>query len=536
VQLALTHKSYPNYWAFPPGRSSPYFNWHAAILKSGDLKPGDLVEFKIGTEKNPLKAPRRSKFEDRGMSIWHYIDIKGSGDYVRLANFPTLEVLAGEKKCLRAFLPSIVHPGDKPVVRSVVIDEYDNYVETPADTEVDCKGVWSPRLSLDGQEGVLRLDACSKKNAIQTVANPVVIKPASALKLYWGDLHFHCDFSHDVQMAGRENSAEDCYRYGRDVSGLDFACLTDHYEPVLETWKKQLDNGLGLSAEKWELSKDITDKFYSPGRFVTFFGYEYRTPRGDTCIYFRDKNTATLLPQEADTMRKIGARLSGVEYFSAPHLHTFSHGYLTLGPWKWGHEVLEQWQDFNPDPVIEVFSNHGRYEYFGNELRLPKNGMTEGNSVQAHLLRGNQFGIYANSDNHEGRPGLTGLTAVYAPELTREAIFDAIKKRRCYGTTNARIILDFHVNGHFMGERCVANDRAKISGEVHGTDKLEKVEIIRDGRVIHTVTPDSKDCQIEFEDTMVPPAGTCFYYLRVTQRDQHMAWSSPVWVDFEFSR
>ena len=63
---------------------------------------------------------------------------------------------------------------------------------------------------------------------------------------------------------------------------------------------------------------------------------------------------------------------------------------------------------------------------------------------------------------HAGRPGNSdwlrvcrgypgGLVAVYAPELTREAIWDALWHRRCYATTGKRIILEFSVDGEPMG-------------------------------------------------------------------------------------
>ena len=62
------------------------------------------------------------------------------------------------------------------------------------------------------------------------------------------------------------------------------------------------------------------------------------------------------------------------------------------------------------------------------------------------LERGWLLGLIASSDDHAGRPGATdwlrtqqvypgGLVAVWAPELTREALWDALWNRRCYGTT-----------------------------------------------------------------------------------------------------
>ena len=39
--------------------------------------------------------------------------------------------------------------------------------------------------------------------------------------VFWGDIHFHSNFSQDVMMQGIENGPDDCYRYGRDVMGLE---------------------------------------------------------------------------------------------------------------------------------------------------------------------------------------------------------------------------------------------------------------------------------------------------------------------------
>src|SRR5207247_4164981 len=72
------------------------------------------------------------------------------------------------------------------------------------------------------------------------------------------------------------------------------------------------------------------------------------------------------------------------------------------------------------------------------------------------------IGVMCNSDGHKGRPGAegpgagqfgiaNGLTCVLAEAKTREAIFRALKNRRCYGTTGARIDLSFEIDGQPMG-------------------------------------------------------------------------------------
>ena len=73
-------------------------------------------------------------------------------------------------------------------------------------------------------------------------------------------------------------------------------------------------------------------------------------------------------------------------------------------------------------------------------------GMVPGLSVLDGLERGYEFG-FTSGGEHEG----VGTTAVFAEENTREAVFDALRKRQVYGTTGDHIFLDFRVNEVLMG-------------------------------------------------------------------------------------
>jgi len=533
ARFRIVHKGYPRVFITTPKQVRANVNWHAAVLDGADLAPGDTIEITLGTEAHPLVGPqKRRKFRDTRVEIVHFIDADGSGRYVRLANSPSIEVLPAEGENLHAVLPSIAEPGEDLSPRVAVTDRFGNYVETPADVSMGGEEGRRRAFRVGKDADVLRPRVSISEPSLAKRANPVKVLRAPEYRLYWGDIHFHSNFSVDVMVQAIGNTPEECYLYGREVSGLDFAALTDHYQPVFRTWFPMAERGLRFTEELWERSKETSDAFNRDGEFVTFFGYEYRTMRGDTNIYFRDRDKAPLIPGQLDTMRRVWEYCSDLPFFTAPHLHPYSHQYLTFGPWKWDVEVIDRWRQMGGkyEPVIEIFSRHGRYEFYGNRPHIsPRRGMTEGNSVQAHLLRGHRFGFYAGSDDHWGRPGQDGLIAVYAPELTREAVFEAIRNRRCYGTTNARIIVGFRVNDRFMGEECFSEEPTRIRAEIHGTDVLDRVEIIRDGRIIHSVSPGKEDVEIEYEDDM-PVLGTCFYYVRVLQRDEHMAWSSPVWV------
>ncbi|MFT7587612.1 MAG: hypothetical protein ACI9EW_004056, partial [Cellvibrionaceae bacterium] len=115
--------------------------------------------------------------------------------------------------------------------------------------------------------------------------------------------------------------------------------------------------------------------------------------------------------------------------------------------------------------------------------------------------KGYIVGVMANSDGHHGRPGAegaglsyfgieNGLTCAIAPELTRDAIFDALKTRRCFATTGARILLDFTANGHLMGSVIPYVDELEIKASVTGTGPLESLQLYQGKRVIAEVRPD----------------------------------------------
>ena len=70
-------------------------------------------------------------------------------------------------------------------------------------------------------------------------------------------------------------------------------------------------------------------------------------------------------------------------------------------------------------------------------------------------LRSDTGVALCNSDGHKGRPGASypgasmfgaygGLTCFLAEALTRDAIFDCLRRRHHYGTTGTRLHLDVH--------------------------------------------------------------------------------------------
>ena len=179
--------------------------------------------------------------------------------------------------------------------------------------------------------------------------------------------------------------------------------------------------------------------------------------------------------------------------------------------------------------LVEVYSQWAQraVEMDGVDIETSQDG------VQDAWRSGHRLGLVGGSDNHAGHPGETGgLTAILATRLDREALWDGLYHRRCYATTGARIWLDFRMGQHVMGEEVDLEEPEPLRVIVHGTDVLERVELVRlrEGvfEVFHTEYPGTADAWIELAE--VPVEGASMYYIRVFQKDGHRAWSSPIWL------
>jgi hypothetical protein len=84
-----------------------------------------------------------------------------------------------------------------------------------------------------------------------------------------------------------------------------------------------------------------------------------------------------------------------------------------------------------------------------------------------------------------------GITAVYAAELTREALWEALAARRCYATSGERILLQVEVDGHLMGEEYETDGEPCIKLAVEGTAAIEQVDLLCGTRPLWTWRPAS---------------------------------------------
>lgn len=506
-------------------------------LDRGELREGDTIHITYGNVSyygdqpwgpKPPSVPQLSGEHEFTAAL----DCDGSREapltgFYLLPDSPGVAVLPEAVDRLLPVAPSTVGENRSVGVSIIQLDKYLNPVDS-ADDEfvVSHDGSGETYRAVDGKielppvgnsEYTTYNISLKNNKAISGTSNPVRNgKYMGKYNLYWGDIHAHSSFSDGM------GTPQSLLAYARDTARLDFSAVTDHD-----------DIGPYLSDEEWEATKRAVAEFDDPGEFTTFLAYEYRSELADMVVYYPGGDGPVMCGKEEqwDSPAKIIGRLRSLGAMIIPHQHFGA-----------------DWRGLDPDVyrVMEVYSQHGSSEYIGCPRQIPfltkqlqKNSAGNENATfQEILALGAKLGVTAGSDTHSGRPGLSnwtrvgrtyngGLTAVFSGEKTRKDIWDALRNRQCYGTTGPRIYLEFSLNGSPMGSELQAGER-ELAVYCIGTAVLERVEIIKNNRVIGTEGSGSIECAFTLDDSAEQEED--FYYVRVTQADGEMAWSSPIWV------
>lgn len=351
--------------------------------------------------------------------------------------------------------------------------------------------------------------------------------------VYFGDLHV---MTGEGIIASALEGTEYAYRWGRDVGGLDFCVAT---------------NNLNC----WDEDTALDNRFNEPGEFVTIPAFEIGFRIGHKNVYF-PRTDAT--KPDGSSPEALFASLEGQEALVIPH-HTSVHSESSYETFWTEHDF----DTHNPrfERLIEITQDRGSMEveeaggnvYFGGS----------GSSVWQALQRGMKVGFVGGTDNHRAQPGeprsplggldpdevaVGGLTAVFARELTREAIWEALYARRCYATQGQRTLLSFALAGYPMGsllspaESKPFAEKRVFTYSIVGHRPITRIELVRSDGAVFDLAPqphpglepvsgahkdESALRDIEAAEDAV------FYYLRIAEADGRMAWSSPIWLQVE---
>lgn len=408
---------------------------------------------------------------------------------------------------------------------------------------------------------VYRIKAIDEERGLSAISNPCKIAEPrfSSYNLYFGDIHAHRYEIPSVKKADPllrsrgPATVGEFYRFARDVVSLDFAALTDH--------------DYALTSEDWREMQEGAEYYNQSERFVTFLGYEWAwnfdidADYGHRVILYKSDRMPLLSSswKGTNTPRGLYATFdklsSGEDIISIPH-----HSARRV------HKIWLNWESLSHtyDRLFEVFSLWGSSEKQGEPFAIKNSNEfnqwerpdadyppyeAAGHFAVDGLRKGFRFGFTGGSESHDGRAGFPvmhahlplnqlsfnyrgGLTGIWARRKTRDALWGGLWNRRTISSTGQRTIAYMEIDGVPCGGSLeTESGQGTLRGFVHACAPIKSLMIVKNNQNWREVSADGMDRGFSFDEIEFPKkGGTDWYYLRITESDGNMAWTSPVWV------
>jgi hypothetical protein len=268
-------------------------------------------------------------------------------------------------------------------------------------------------------------------------------------------------------------------------------------------------NDFQITDAFWKKLNELTAQFDKPGQFVCLPGYEWSGNTGmggDRNIFYRHEGR----PIRRSSHILVEGQTSTEAIYTADKLFEFlkDEDCVVIAHVGGRYADLKYAHDGRTERTVEVHSSWGTFEWILHDA----------------FDKGYRVGVVCHSDDHKGRPGATrpgastfgaigGLSCYFMPELTRDALFTALRQRKHYGTTGTRIFIE--LKGVFDREVIGFSDDPKLgpaqeiavrearmgdivrpgrvpmklSAEVIGTAPIERVDVLHGTQVVHSVRP-----------------------------------------------
>lgn len=501
----------------------------ARLTGNAALQPGDTVRIELGQdERGPGVRAQLLSQDDYAVKV--SVDPVGNHIFHALPCAPHFDVGGRGAVRFAVHAPPTPRPGTAFRLLVVAIDAFGNVADRHTGrfqihSPVQLKGLPKRPAFRRGDRGVAAFTVSTREEAVFVLtardgkdaalsgtSNLIVTDGSFGPEpLYFGDIHTHSQLSD-----GRVHPVAK----GREVGlhrGCDFWALTDHCHDK--------------TPARLALWHEALRVHHSDGRFVTLPAYEWtcsmgqgrpwvRPMQGHRNVYFRRPVPA--VPDGVSSRSNSVARLAraleeqGEEFFLITHFHCGDPTYLPA--YEQGAEISGWAGDF-----------------IREEARGP-GGTVRRESVQATFRHRQPVAVVAGSD-HGTEAYYTGLpaelTGLRCSELTRDAVFAALRDGATYATTGQKTLLRFQVNGREPGDgkKPVRAKRRRLEVTVGSAMPVVQVQVIKNGKPLKNLGSFDFGVQsFHLVDTeRTPQKG--YYYLRVRTAQGHYAWSSPIFYE-----
>jgi hypothetical protein len=481
--------------------------WQNTILirvGRGYLRAGDTLTIRIGDRRQGSPGWRLQTNVEEHVELRSSVDAFATYEFCELPH-PAFDLVPGPAASWKAILPSLAVAGEPFRLALVAEDMWGNPTDK-ADAAlalepsrpvrglpsgVTIKAGEGPRVFdnlVADAAGDLELKIMAGDKEVAR-ANPLRVVDSATVRRYWADLH-----GQSGETIGM-GSAEAYFRYARDYAFVD---MVGHQ-----------GNDFQITDAFWKKLNELTAEFDKPGKFVCLPGYEWSGNTGmggDRNIFYRHegrpiRRSSHILVEGQTSTDAVHTADKLFDFLKDEDCCVIAHVGGRYADLKYAH-------DGRTERTVEVHSSWGTFEWILHDA----------------FEKGYRVGVVCHSDDHKGRPGATrpgastfgaigGLSCYFMPELTRDALFMALRQRKHYGTTGTRIFIE--LNGAFDREVTGFSDdpklgpaqelavrearmgdiirpagaTMKLSAEVIGTAPVERVDVLHGTAVVHSVRP-----------------------------------------------
>lgn len=497
---------------------------------AGELGPGETVTIRLRSQPEGFALPQNAidafhfwlvedpigalRFEHASGEKYHYYHPRDAQLSVLQSN--PLTIAAGAATNIRVHCPSL--SAGRTTARLRAEDAYGNPAQLPdwpLTVASSAEQKTLPPLANSAQDVELAVGGpfdtvnVTSQGSYRSRSNPVRVSDAPAQpQFFWGELH---------GMAFNQRPYREYFEWAKEVACLDFAAgeYFSYNACVQETWDTLIE---------------VWDAFEQPGTFISLPAVEYGTPPDIShriAFYPSTHGLPPILCEERQAAHdpNLMARYSPETIVCADYRALYDlvrrHNGLLHGHFHT--------QFYAGEDLAEIYQ------------KQPSDLVAEERKINGALQAGLKLGIVGGSDTHDSRPTNpfpepgpvrpAGITGVWADRLDRPSLFAALRQRRCYATTGARMIVDFRVNGQLMGATVRANHH-RLRVEALGTADISRIELLANGVVRRAFEPRRQHAIVE-DEWPAPadhPPGVRYCYARIFQADGERAWTSPIWL------
>ncbi len=349
---------------------------------------------------------------------------------------------------------------------------------------LDAPSSGEPKPALNGAGTAVQVD-WKPEVEWSPVRHPTLTTGGKPHQLLYGDLHRHTDISRCGMNV--DGSLIDTYRYATDVARLDFLAITDHDQDILK--HRYGRPASPLQHYSWWRSEKYADLFHIENTFIALYGYEhgggFEERGGHKNVIYVERGQPCY---EQDSPEKLFEVLAGRDAIAIPHQLADGSSATDWTQWKAEFER-----------VAEIYQGRGSYEYFGAK---PEVAVTrKGHYYQDALEMGVKIGVIASCDHIMVSKA---YACVYAGEASRAGVMEALRNRRTFGAMD-KMVVELRLGDHVQGEEVVLDAPPSFSVKVEAPRTLRKVQLVRNGKFVHTAEPGGTSCRFDYGDSESRP-------------------------------